>query len=219
MLYAELGLGLIVVRRLPTRWLLLLAVGLMLVFPLARFVSTQDQPAESEEIRGVGEARTQLEWDQSDHVYATGSLAEVAADNASAIPANPLEDIASPESGLAVFAMFLLGFSVGRSGVLRDIPGHAAPIARVRAWGLGFGLSAMAAERILAATAGYAVYRSQQAGPGVQFAGDLLCAFGIAALASRIWRRQLILVAHYCPAGGPSSRPRSGSVAWLGPST
>ncbi len=88
-----------------------------------------------------------------------------------------------PESGLAVFAMFLLGFSVGRSGVLRDIAGHAAPIARVRAWGLGFGLSAMAAERVLAVTAGYTIYRSQQAGPGVQFAGDLLFAFGIAALA------------------------------------
>ena len=183
MLYAELGLGLLVVRRLPTRRLLLLAVGLMLVFPLARFVSTQDQPAGLEEIQSVGEARAQLERAQRNDVYATGSLAEVAADNASAIPADPLEDVTSPESGLAVFAMFLLGFSVGRSGVLRDIPGHTVSIARVRAWGLGFGLAAMAAERVLAATAGYAVFRSQQAGPGVQFAGDLLFAFGIAALA------------------------------------
>jgi uncharacterized protein len=183
MLYAELGLLLLVVRRLPTRILLCLATGLMLVFPLARFVMTHDQSAGSEEIQSVGEARAQLEWDQSDHVYATGSLIEVAADNASAIPANPLEDIALPESGLALFAMFLLGFSIGRSGVLRDIPGHAAHIARVRAWGLGFGLSAMAAERVLAVTAGYTIYRSQQAGPGVQFAGDLLFALGIAALA------------------------------------
>ena len=118
--------------------LLLLAVGLMLVFPLARLVSTRDRPAGSEEIQSVGEARAQLERAQRTHVYATGSLAEVAADNASAIPADPLEDVHSPESGLAVFAMFLLGFSVGRSGVLYDIPGHAAPIARVRAWGLGF---------------------------------------------------------------------------------
>lgn len=183
MLYAELGLGLLVVRRLPARWLLLLAFGLVLVFPLARFVSTRDQPAESEEIQSVGEARARLEQEQRTHVYATGSLAEVAADNASAIPADPLENITSPESGLAVFAMFLLGFSVGRSGILRDIPGHAAPIARMRAWGLGFGLSAMAAERVLAVTAGYAVFRSQQAGPGVQLAGDLLFAFGITALA------------------------------------
>ena len=171
MLYAELGLGLLVVRRLPTRRLLLLAVGLMLVFPLARLTSARDQLDGSEKIRSVGEARARLERAQRTHVYATGSLAEVAADNASAIPADPLEDVNTPESGLAVFAMFLLGFSVGRSGVLRDIPGHAAPIARMRAWGLGFGLAAMAAERVLAATAGYAVFRLQRAGPGVQFAG------------------------------------------------
>jgi uncharacterized protein len=155
----------------------------MLVFPLARLVSTLDRPAGSGEIRSVGEARARLEREQRTHVYATGSLAQVAADNASAIPADPLEDVNSPESGLAVFAMFLLGFSVGRSRVLHDIPGHAAHIARMRAWGLSFGLTAMAAERFLAASAGYAVFRSQQAGPVVQFAGDLLFAYGTTALA------------------------------------
>ena len=83
------------------------------------------------------ERRAQLERAQRSDVYAIGSLAEVAADNASAIPANPLEDVATPESGLAVFAMFLLGFSIGRSGFLRDIPGNAAAL-RARA-GLGSG--------------------------------------------------------------------------------
>ena len=183
MLYAELGLGLFVVRRLPARGLLLVAVGLMLVFPLVRLASTGGRPAAMEEIGSVAEARVRLERAQRTHVYATGSLAEVAADNASAIPADPLEDVDSPESGLAVFAMFLLGLSIGRSGALRDIPAHVAPIARVRAWGLAFGLAAMAAERVLAATAGYAVFRPQRAGPGVQLAGDLLFAFGTTALA------------------------------------
>jgi uncharacterized protein len=116
-------------------------------------------------------------------VYATGSLAEVAADNASAIPANPLEDLATPESGLAVFAMFLLGFALGRSDILRDIPAHSVSIGRVRNWGLGLGFAAMAGERALAATAGYAVFRVQGAGPGVQLVGDLLFAFGVPALA------------------------------------
>ena len=183
MLYAELGLALLVVCRLPTRKLLLLAVVLMLVFPLARLASEQDQSAESEEILTISEARSELEQDQRSHVYATGSLAEVMADNASAIPADPLEDLYTPESGLTVFAMFLLGFTLGRSGVLRDIPGLVVPIARIRFWGLGFGLTAMAAERVLAATSGYALYRAQQAGPGVQFAGDLLFTFGATALA------------------------------------
>jgi len=117
------------------------------------------------------------------HVYSTGSLAEVVIDNANAIPADPLEDVNTPESGLAVFAMFLLGYSVGRSGVLRDIPNHAASIARMRAWGLGFGFAAMTMERVLASTADYSVFRSQDAGAGVQLAGDLLFAFGVTALA------------------------------------
>ena len=183
MLYAELGLVLLLVRRLPTRVLLVLALALMLVFPLTRLASAWSQPAGAQDVQSVAEARTWLERARGTHVYATGSLADVAADNASAIPADPLEDIASPESGLAVFAMFLLGFAVGRSGVLRDIPGHVTPIARVRAWGLGLGFAAMAAERILAATAGYAVFLPQRAGPGVQLAGDLVFAFGATALA------------------------------------
>ena len=180
MLYAELGLGLLVVRRLPTRSLLLLAAALMLVFPLARLASIREGPAGSNEIE---RSRARLEREQRLHVYAFGSLAEVAADNANAIPADPLEDVTTPESGLAVFAMFLLGFSVGRSGFLRDIQGNSATLALVRAWGLGIGLGAMVAERILAATAGYEVFREQRAGPAVQLAGDLLFAFGSTALA------------------------------------
>jgi uncharacterized protein len=181
MLFAELGLGLLVVRRLPTRGLLLLAAALMLVFPVVRLASSNERPDAPE---GIEEARAELEEARLDDVYAIGSLAQVAADNASAIPADPLEDVATPESGLAVFAMFLLGFSVGRSGFLRDIPGNAAALTRVRAWGLGIGLAAMAAKQVLAATAGYAVFREQRAGPGVEFAGDLLFAFGTTALAS-----------------------------------
>ena len=183
MLYAELGLALLIIRGLPTRMLLLLAVGFMLIFPLARFISDLDPSVESEEILNVSEARAELEESQYTDVYATGTLAEVAVDNASAIPADPLEDLYTPESGLTVFGMFLIGFSIGRSGILRNISGHAASIARMRVWGLGLGLTAMAAERVLAATYGYAVFREQQADTGVQLAGDLLFTFGATALA------------------------------------
>ncbi|NOY00173.1 MAG: DUF418 domain-containing protein [Verrucomicrobia bacterium] len=179
MLYAELGFGLLLVRRLPTRVLLVLAVGLMLIFPATRLALSPER----DEIESVAEARTELERARQTDVYATGSLVEVMADNASVIPSDPFEDIDSPESGLAVFAMFLLGFSIGRSGALRDIPGHVVRIKRVRNWGLGLGLAAMAAERVLAATGGYALFRPQQAGPGAQLVGDLIFAFGTPVLA------------------------------------
>jgi uncharacterized protein len=183
MLYAELGLLLLAVRRLPTRWLLLMAIGLMLVFPLAHLATPERQPAGMEEIESVADARAQLELDRRTHEYVTGSFAEVVAYNASAIPANPLEDFNWADSGLTALAMFLVGFSIGRSGVLRDIPGHKAAIKRVRAWGLAGGLASTAVVWSLAACEGYAVFRPQRASLGVQFAGDLLFAFGATALA------------------------------------
>lgn len=42
----------------------------------------------------------------------------------------------------AVLAMFLLGFVVGRRGVLADLEGHLPLLRRARAWGLGLGLPA-----------------------------------------------------------------------------
>ena len=183
MLYAELGLALLMVQWLPAWILLLLAFGLLLVFPLVRFSRAGDQNGWVEAPESVAQARAWMEEDRLTHVYATGSLAEVAADNADAIPALPLEDVASPESGLAVFAMFLVGFCLGRSGVLGDIAGHAAAIARVRAWGLVLGLAAMVAERILAATTGYALFEPSRASPAIQLAGDLLFALGAPTLA------------------------------------
>jgi len=205
MLYAELGLGLLVVRRLPTRVLLVVAVGLMLVFPVIRFTSAHGQPSG---LQTVADAQSLLELNRRTHVYAIGSLAEVAAYNASVIPADPLEAVNSPESGLAVFAMFLLGFCVGRSGILRDIPGHVTSIARVRAWGLGLGFAGMAGERVLAATAGYTLYGRQGAGPGAQLAGDLVFAFGTTALA--LGYAATIVLAAQTPRGKAALAPLAG---------
>jgi len=208
MLFAELGLGLLVVRRLPTRGLLPLAAALLLVFPLVRLATYENRPRPTE-AREIQRERARLERAQRSHVYAVGSLAEVAADNASAIPADPLEDVATPESGLAVFAMFLLGVAVGRSGLLRDVPGQAAAIARVRLWGLGLGFGAMAAKQVLAATAGYAVFRPQRAGPGVQLAGDLLFAYGTTALA--LGYAATLLLAARTRRGGAALAPLAGA--------
>ena len=87
MLYAELGLLLLVVRGLPTRLLLLLAIGLMLVFPLIRLARATDVPDWEDEALTASEARAHLNYKQLTHFYATESIAEVAADNANEIPA------------------------------------------------------------------------------------------------------------------------------------
>lgn len=208
MLYAELGLGLLVMRHLPTRGLLFLVIGLMLVFPLSRLDLAGGLSAGMNEIESVAEARAELAWAQRHDVYATGSLAEVATDNASAIPALPLEDIDTPESGLAVLAMFLIGFAVGRFGILGDISGHSAAIARVQFWGLVFGFGAMAAERVLATTAGYAVFEPSQSGPAIQFTGDILFAFGITALA--LGYAATIVLAAQTPRGRAALTPLAG---------
>ena len=49
MLYAELGLGLLLVRRPPTRGLLLLALGLLPVFPVTRPLLPPVSPTEEED--------------------------------------------------------------------------------------------------------------------------------------------------------------------------
>lgn len=183
MLYAELGLVLLMVRQFPTRWLLVLALGLMLVFPLGHLATPERDSSEGVYVESVSDALEELEFDRDTHVYASGTFTEVLADNASAIPANPFEDFNWADSGLAAFAMFLLGFTIGRSRIMENIPGNIQVISRVRNWGLGLGLAAMAAEQVLTSRAGYAVYRPTSAAPDVLLAGDLLFVFGTVALA------------------------------------
>jgi len=171
MLYAELGVVLLLVHRLPSRVLLGLAVVLLLVFPVLHFRSPPDVPVES---TAIDTARAQLEEARRVDVYAVGSLAAVAKDNADVIPTDPRADLAAPESSLAVLAMFLVGFVCGRSGILRDIPRLARPLARLRLWGLGLGLGALVAEWLL---------RADPAGKGSRLTADLLLAFGVPVLA------------------------------------
>jgi uncharacterized protein len=172
MLYAELGLGLLLLHRLPSRVLLGLAAALMLVFPVLHFRSPPDAPAEA---TAIETARAQLEEAGRVDVYAVGSLAAVVKDNLDVIPTDPRADLAAPESSLAVLAMFLVGFVCGRSGILRDIPALAGSLARLRAWGLGLGLGAMVAEWLLRA--------GPAGGKGTRLAADLLLAFGVPLLA------------------------------------
>ncbi|MEE9568018.1 MAG: DUF418 domain-containing protein [Candidatus Binatia bacterium] len=185
MYYAELGLILVAFRKLPPRVLLILAMVLLMVFPVGRAVSTLTREPEikaSTPELDLEKALEKIEEKRRTHPYSVGSIREVWAVNADSIPPNPLDYPLDAESSFAFFAMFLLGLYVGRRRILHDIQKHRVLIQRVCGWGLGFGVFAMTCERILHLTTGYEVFDEHQATALAQFAGDLLFAFGSTAL-------------------------------------
>ena len=185
MLFAELGLVLVLFRRFPPTLLLVLAVGLLAVFPIGRAATSLLEPTQTVlttdySVR-LEEATAEIEERRRENVYAVGSMREVMADNA--YLKNPLIRPLGPESSLARFAMFLLGLYVGRRRIFHDIPKHIQLIRGVFWWGLSIGLVSMGAERILNATTGYAVFREQQATLLPQLLGDVLFTYGSTLLA------------------------------------
>jgi len=185
MLYAELGLVLMLFEKVPPKLLLVLSAGLLAVFPIGRAVTsllepTQPGPTSDYAVR-LEAATTQIEKDRRTHVIAVGSMREVMAENVHL--KNPLARPFGPESSPAVFAMFLLGLYVGRRRIFHDVPKHIQLIRRVFWWGLPIGLVSMATERILHSTTGYEVFGAQQATILPQLLGDVLFAYGSTFLA------------------------------------
>ncbi|HET6603424.1 MAG TPA: DUF418 domain-containing protein [Xanthomonadaceae bacterium] len=185
MLYAELGLLLVLFGKVPPKLLLVLSVGLLAVFPVGRAATSLLEPIQTVPTADYADrleaATTAIEEDRRKHVYAVGSMREVMADNA--YLRNPLARLLGPESSLATFAMFLLGLYVGQRRIFHDIPKHMQLIRRVFWWGFPMGLVSMGAERILNATTGYEVFREQQATLLPQLLGDVLFTYGSTLLA------------------------------------
>ena len=186
MLYAELGLLLLLFVRVPPRFLLVLAVALLGLFPVGGLVRSLDEPAAEAAETVPGE--TGAEWyerrraDLEAHPYAVGSLADVMRFNAAAIPPVPLDDPVGPESNVAFFAMFLIGLYVGMRGIVHDLEGHRSLIRSVCAWGLGIGFLGMVVERYLAATRDYNVFGELGVQPATEFVGSVAFTFGSTAL-------------------------------------
>lgn len=183
-LYAELGLVLLVACRLPTAWLLTAAVGLLAVFPIAHMLEPDREPDDLHAVASVEEAREELLFEQEESVYATGSLDEVIAYNTENLVEIPWADIAWPDSGLTVLALFLLGVCLARSGVLLNPAPHAALLQRICRWGLGLGLLAVAGEAVLGWQDGYDAYRQNEASVPITLCGDLLFTSGTLLLAA-----------------------------------
>jgi len=172
MLYAELGVLLLLLHRLPTTWLLSLGLLLMLSFPLGHLLGGDrgdDWPAES-----AAEANAWLEEDRADSPLAVGRVTDVLAYHAAFLPERFWTDWQYPDSGFLVLASFLLGFCLMRSGwgtLARLTPAQAIRIA-LGLWVLG--LSLMAIERYWAATVGYAPFERSDTAPMQVLGGDLV---------------------------------------------
>jgi uncharacterized protein len=176
--YAILGLILVAFRNVHRRTLLILAIGMLALFPLGNLVHTEN----GNELAAHWEDSLSLAELRVDHPY-LGSPMDVFRENAFAIPPRIWTNLHGPESSLAVFSMFLLGLFVGRTRILHDVAPHLQLIRRVFAWGIGIGAASALAEWSLSQDYGYAVFTKTTASNGVRFLGDMLFAYGSTALA------------------------------------
>ena len=176
MLYAELGLLLLLLFRLPTKWLLSLALLLLLSFPFGHLLDGDrgdDWPAENAE-----EASTWLEDERMDSPLAVGSFTEVLAFHAAFLPERFWADWQYPDSGLLVLTFFLCGVYFMRVGWSRLQTLSMSSCFRMAASCWLAGLLLMGIERYLAATMGYQVFSKSTASALWVLVGDVvyLCA-------------------------------------------
>jgi uncharacterized protein len=176
--YSILGLILVAFRNVPRPALLVLAVALLAVFPVVNLFYT---PSNYELAMQVEDALPP-EVLRMGHPY-LGSAAEVFRENAAVIPPRVWSNLHDPESGLAIFAMFLLGLYVGRAKNIADITARLPMVRKVFAIGIGIGSVSALIEWWLTNAFGYSVYAEGTASETVTFLGDMLFAYGSTALA------------------------------------
>ena len=176
MLYAELGLLLLLLNRLPNYWLVCAGVVLSLSFPLGHLFGGDrgdEWPPEDRD-----EAIEWLENDLAHSPLSIGDFADVLTYHRENIPELFWADWQYPDSGLLVLSFFLGGVVFMRVGWPRLQSLSMSSCCRVAAscWLAGFLL--MGFERYLAATMGYQVFGKSTASALGVLVGDVvyLCA-------------------------------------------
>ena len=172
MLYAELGVLLLLLCRMPTKWLLSLGLLLSLSFPLGHLLGGDrgdEWPAEN-----AAEASVWLEEDRLTSPLVTGSFTEVLTYHAAVLPERFWADWQYPDSGFLVLACFLMGFCFMRGGwnALARLTGRQSISIALGLWMLG--LSLMGIEGYWSATAGYVPFNRSDATPLQVLTGDLV---------------------------------------------
>lgn len=172
MLYAELGLLLLVLNRLPNYWLVCAGVVLSLSFPLGHLFGGDrgdEWPPEDRD-----EAIEWLENDLAHSPLSIGDFADVLDYHRENIPELFWADWQYPDSGLLVLAFFLCGVYFMRVGWSRLQTLSMPSCFRLAASCWLAGLLLMGVERYLAATMGYQVFGKSTASALWVLFGDMV---------------------------------------------
>ena len=172
MLYAELGLLLLVLNRLPNYWLVCAGVVLSLSFPLGHLFGGDrgdEWPPEDRD-----EAIEWLEDDLAHSQLSIGYFADVLDYHRENIPELFWADWQYPDSGLLVLAFFLCGVYFMRVGWSRLQTLSMPSCFRLAASCWLAGLLLMGVERYLAATMGYQVFGKSTASALWVLFGDMV---------------------------------------------
>lgn len=182
MLYAQLGVLLLVLYRLPPRLMLLVGLLLCSTFPLGHLLGGDrgdELPPE-----GAIEAAQWLEEERRESFLVAGSFADVVTEHAGFIPEWFWIDWQYPDSGWLVLACFLFGVAIMRDGwgyLQRLTP---AQLTRITAICWCAGLLLMVLERYWAATIGYRPFDRTDASPGRILLADVTYLSASVCLAS-----------------------------------
>ena len=172
MLYAELGLLLLVLNRLPNYWLVCAGVVLSLSFPLGHLFGGDrgdEWPPEDRD-----EAIEWLENDLAHSPLSIGDFADVLTYHRENIPELFWADWQYPDSGLLVLTFFLCGVYFMRVGWSRLQTLSMPSCFRLAASCWLAGLLLMGVERYLAATMGYQVFGKSTASALWVLFGDMV---------------------------------------------
>jgi uncharacterized protein len=176
MLYAEFGVLLLLFHKCSTRILVVAATLLLLVFPVGHYLVPERGP--SDQAMDITEAQQWLEEDREDSLYSAGSFSDIVAEHASYLPEIPWQDYQWPDSGWAVFALFLLGFCFAREDGLQCFRQRPKAVLKAGFWMFLLGLIAMSIEALMTHTLGYRVFGETASGGVMQLIGDLVFLFG-----------------------------------------
>ncbi len=196
MQYAALGIVLLAFRKLETRFLPVLVVLLLAVFPVGNAILSTNQgipelsAAAEPTLAEANYGRGQREG----HPY-LGTVGDVIEANAPVMLPRIWRNPLGITSSVAALAMFLLGLYVGRRRILHDIPQHLPLIRKVLYWGLGVGITSAVAEWLLGYHFGYFIWRENAASIGIRFLGEILFVYGSTALALG-YGAGIVLLAH-----------------------